>query len=614
MNYSGNNNSTVFLKKLEEIVIQNLGNEQFGVSDLADNIGISRSQLHRKVKKLCNKSISRFIRDIKLNKALELLKDDTLTVSEVAYNVGFSNPSYFNNCFHERYGISPGEFKGKEISEVKMLDKTSPELLQKRKVLIVLALFLTIIIAFAISYFVLNNSIPGKEQSIAVLPFDNLSSNSENQYFADGVVEDLLIRFSKIDGLKVISRTSSEMFREKGNKTIPEIGKLLGVTYILEGSIQREVDKIRINVQLIDAHSDKHIFSCSYEKDLEEVFKLQSELAWQITNELSIYLTSKEKAELERNQTENLKAFDYYQQGRHLLDDRINIDILNSLKYFQRAIKEDPNYALAYAGLASAYFNMTFHNLIEKKVGRDTAIKLALKAMELDNNLCEAHSVLGLILVNYDFNFVEAEKEYLEAIRINPNSAATYHKYAGLLYTTGRKEQAREYINKAIELDPLSFSIRNSSSDFYCNAAQFNAALAENIECHKLIKDHPWVVGRDFSIYIGLGDNEAALESFKKVGVLYKEFNPDVADSAYNASGVEGLLRLRIKTWDWSVGRAAYYALLGEDEKAIEQLNLAMREDKLRPYYITHYSFKKFESNPEFIDIKKRLGLMTYPK
>ena len=154
------------------------------------------------------------------------------------------------------------------------------------------------------------------EKSIAILPFDNLSPDKENQYFADGIVEDLINKLSTIEELKIISRTSSEMFRNKGGKTVPEIAKLLNVTYILEGTVQRQDDKVRINIQLIDALEDNHILSSQYDRNLNEIFNVQSEIAYKIASELSLVLTEKQKHALKQHPTQNLKAFEYYQMGR----------------------------------------------------------------------------------------------------------------------------------------------------------------------------------------------------------------------------------------------------------------------------------------------------------
>jgi TolB-like protein/AraC-like DNA-binding protein len=600
-----------FLKIIHQIIEDNLDNEHFSVEELAHHAGLSRSMLHRKLIKLTGKSASDLITEKRLLRARELLEKDVATSSEIAYQVGFNSPSYFTKVFKKYFHVSPGDVR-KGISP-RMPLENQPYIRGKIKrlsLLVILILF-TIITTGSVYYYLFRKEIP-VEKSIAILPFDNLSSDNQNQYFADGIVEDLLNRLSKINGLKVISRTSSEMFRNKGSKTIPEIAELLGVSYILEGTVQRETNNVRINIQLIDAKKDNHILSKQYDRNLSEIFKIQSEIAGQIASELSFVLSDRQLTELEKEQTSNLKAFSYYQMGRYLVKRRSKEEFLTSIDYFNKAIQEDDNYALAYAGMADVYYNLSWHQWIDDKTGRITAVKQALKALEIDNNLAEAHTVLGAIYQEMDCNMETAEKEYLKALEINPNYALAYQYYTELLEETNRPEKARESINKALILDPFSFTTRNVSTILYQFEGDFNKALEENKLCQALIKDHPWAVDREFFLYIGLKDENSAFASFKKYGAITGEYTIKEADSAFKASGIEGLLRLKIKTYRWWAGKAHCYALLGENEKAIETLELALNKYRLRPNDLYQVYTRNLQSDPRFKSIKKRLGLQNY--
>jgi len=608
-----------FLSTINQIIEDNLDNENFSVEDLAQNAGLSRSMLHRKLIKLTGKSAGDLISETRLNRARELLENDVATASEIAYMVGFNSPSYFNKVFKEYFHVSPGDVRkgvlvnlnhppNKQKHKIQVLSRLK---IHDLGIKVLIILLIAIIVSGGLIYlFRVNKPV---EKSIAILPFINISSDKENQYFADGIVEDLLNRLSTIDDLKVISRTSSEMFRNKGNKSVPEIADILGVNYILEGSVQREVDNMRISIQLIDAHKDDHILSKQYDRDLSEIFKIQSEIASQIASELSILLTEHQLNALMQNQTNNLKAFNYYQMGRYHLNRRSKEEFLSSIDCFNRAINEDSNYALAYAGLADAYYNMSWHRWIDDvKAGRDTALKLALKALEIDDNLVEAHTVLGGIYQEMDWNMEEAEDEYKKAIRKNHNYSPAYQYYAELLSITGRPEQGREYINKAIVLDPFSFTTRNVSTMLYMNEGNYAKALEENQMCLELVKDHPWAIDRNFFIYLGLENEEAAVENFKKNGIITGEYTPQEADSAYMVSGIDGLLRLKSKTYNWPAGRAYCYTMLGEDEKAIEMLEVALDEFRLHPYEMYNIHFKNLQKNPKFRALKKKLGLQRY--
>jgi len=606
----------IFINRLTQIVLNNLGNEQFGVTELSDEIGISRSYLFRKIKLINDQSISQFISEIRLKEAYKLIVNEDLTASEVAFRAGFNDPSYFNKCFHKFFGFPPGEVKN-HLSEksvnviIRKEESKRKKKWQKGNVLISAGLLLIILLIIVFSTFKFGDK-ADKEKSIAILPFDNLSHDVENRYFADGVVEDLLNRFSKIENLKVISRTSSEMFRDKGTKSIPQIAKILGVNYILEGTVQREKNNIRINVQLIDALTDNHIMSKKYDKKLNEFFKTQSEIAEQITAELSLYLTDEEIFILKQNQTDNLEAFNYYQIGLYHLLRRSKEELYLSVDYFNKAIEVDSNYALAYAGLADTYYILAWHRWIDPESGRDIAYNWALKALELDENLAEAHAALGGIFQELDFNMEAAEKEYLLALEKNPNCAEAYKTYAELLFITGRKEKAREYINKALSLDPLSFIYRHLSTLFYFMNKEYDKALEEDRLCLQLVKDHPWSIDLNFLIYLKLGNEQAAFENFRKSEQLSGKFSINEADRAYKESGIKGLLRLQIKRNDLGYTKANCYILLGEKEKALEALENGLLNNNLRPFDIAHLLSDDLESDPRYKAIKKKLGLGNY--
>lgn len=599
-----------FLSTINLIIDDNLDNENFSVEDLAQEAGLSRSMLHRKLIKLTGKSATDLITERRLIRAKELLENNAATASEIAYKVGFSSPSYFNTVFKKYFKISPGRIRKNVAANQQPFSKglrSEPEgsirIRTRRLIYITVGIALTAIIIGGIYY--LSREKEPYEKSIAILPFDNLSPDEENQYFADGIVEDLLNRISLIDDLKVISRTSSEMFRNKGNKSIPEIAGLLGVGYILEGSVRREVDKIRISVQLIDAHKDDHILSKQYNRNIGEVFKIQGEIAGQIANELSIYLSNDQLKEIQRNQTDNVEAFNYYQMGHFHYCMCTEEEVLASIDYFNKAIEADSNYALVYAGLASAYW------FLGKK---DTAIMMALKALEIDYNLAEAHAALGTIYMESDLNIEAAEKEFLTAIEVNPNSSEAYKEYAEFLSVSGRHEKAREYMDKAVILDPLTFNIRHISTNLYMAAGNYSKALEENKICLELVKDHPRALDKYFYIYLGLGNEEVAYESLRKFVLLSGTGPVEILDSTYKAAGIEGILRLMISRRESLFKKAEIYILLGEYEKAIEMLELEHNRNQLEPfrlYYLAN-AHKELESYPRFKALKKELGLQDY--
>ncbi|MBN2274249.1 MAG: helix-turn-helix domain-containing protein [Bacteroidales bacterium] len=625
-----------FLAMVNKIIDENLADENFSVEDLANKAGLSRSMLHRKLIKLTGKSATDLIMEKRLIRAKELLENDAATTSEIAYKVGFGSPSYFHKVFKKHFNVSPGEirkgtavhtqrfqpFNKNKIQALTVL-KTSPFITYS-----LLILFATVIVTGSI--LLLSKTKKPTDKSIAILPFDNLSPDEENRYFADGMVEDLLNRLCLIKDLKVISRTSSEMFRDRGNKSIPEIARILDVGYILEGSVRREAGNIRISVQLIDAKNDNHIYSKQYDRNIGETFKIQGEIAGQIANELSVYLSDNHLSEMKRNQTDNLEAFNYYQMGLYHYQIGRRNDTYASVEYFRKAIRADSNYALAYAGLAHAYYNMIYMGRFwieglesgeDMESGKDSTIKLAMKALEKDERLAEAHVILGRYYREFEYNYKAAEKEFLKAIELNPNYAQSYNAYAGLLNMTGLPEKVREYMDKAIILDPLSFDIRFSSAMLYLNERNYQKALEETNICLELVPDQYWALEFKFFSYMGLGNEKAAYESLRKVGSLYRAqfhdpttagYTVEQADSAFRVSGMEGFIRFHIQKMGGHSRSAQFYTVLGEHEKAIEMLELFYNQGDMRPNIFTTFDYRDLEPYPRFKALKKKFGLEKY--
>jgi len=605
------------LCKIYQHIEDNLDNEHYSVEVLAHQVGLSRSTLHRKLIKLTSKSPSDLIKEKRLIRARKMLENNVATASEIAYKVGFSSPSYFTKVFKNYFQLSPGDIrKGNDPTIRPALNdkqkERKPIFRTKIRHLtpIILIAILTLAISVAAVYYLFHKDKP-VERSIAILPFDNLGSDNENQYFADGIVEDLLYRISQIDGLKVISRTSSEMFRDKGSKTIPEIAELLGVNYILEGTVQRESNNIRISIQLIDALKDDHVLSKQYNRELSEVFKIQSEIAGEIASELNFMLNNEQLYAMKRNQTENMKAYEYYQMGRFYSNKRWEDGYNKGIEYYEKAIAEDQDYGLAYAGLADNYHLMALQGWMDKTTGKNKATELALKAMVLDPKLALPHAVLASLYSDIDWNWELAEKEYLQAIKLDPNFSTAQFYYSYLLTIFGKDYEAREHIKKALELDPLSFVIRHYSAVYYYNQEQFNEALAENNLCLDLAKDHLWALNLEFFIYLKLENDLAALDCYKKVGEISGEWTREEADSVYRIGGTDGLLLWQVNnsTGDHDVYKAEYYALLGEDEKVLEILESAVNEHKMPAFETISLEFKNLRSHPRFKTIREKMGL-----
>src|SRR5215472_11371541 len=270
------------------------------------------------------------------------------------------------------------------------------------------------------------SSVPRK--SIAVLPFDNLSRDPDNAYFAEGIQDEILTRLAKVSDLKVISRTSTQHFKS-APENLPQIAKQLGVMNILEGSVQKAAGQVRVNVQLINALNDSHIWAESYDRKLTDVFQVESDIAKTVADTLNATLSLSEKTAITKHPTENTDAYELYLKGRFFWNKRTGADLQTAIQYFNQAIAKDPAYALAYAGLADAYVLLAPYGAASPSDSLPRAEAAAKKALEFDDSLAEAHTSLGQVLVSYDFNFEGSTREFERAIALNPNYATAHHWY-----------------------------------------------------------------------------------------------------------------------------------------------------------------------------------------
>jgi len=321
------------------------------------------------------------------------------------------------------------------------------------------------------------NDIPSK--SIAVLPFDSLSEDKSNAYFAEGVQDEILTRLAKVADLKVISRTSTQRFKSAPSD-LREIAKQLGVAHILEGSVQKASDQVRVNVQLINAMTDAHLWADTYDRKLTDIFAVESEIAKTIADTLQARLTRSEQHALAARPTENSEAHQLYLRGRFFWNKRTGNDLKKSIDYFQQAIAADPNYALAYAGVADGYVWLPAYTAGTPQDCYPKAMAAAKKALELDDTLAEAHTTLAIAIWLYDFDSSQANREFQRAIELNPNYAIAHQQYGNItLSALGRFDDAIAEGKRAVELDPLSLVINTDLGSNYCYARRYDEAIAQ---------------------------------------------------------------------------------------------------------------------------------------
>ncbi len=316
-------------------------------------------------------------------------------------------------------------------------------------------------------------------KSIAVLPFDNLSGDPQNAYFSEGVQDEILTRLAKIAELKVISRTSTQRFKSAPND-LRQIAQQLGVANILEGSVQKANDQVRVNVQLINALTDAHLWADTYDRKLTDIFAVETEIAKTVADMLQAKLTGSEQHVIAARPTENTEAHQLYLKGRFFWNKRTGSDLKKSIDYFEQAIAADPNYALAYAGVADGYVWLPGYTAGTPRDCYPKAKAAAKKALELDDTLAEARTSLAIAIWLYDFDSSQANREFQRAIELNPNYAIAHQQYGNItLSALGRFDDAIAEGKRAVELDPLSLVINTDLGSNYCYARRYDEAIAQ---------------------------------------------------------------------------------------------------------------------------------------
>lgn len=416
-----------FLRKVIAIVEQNLADEHFEVPDLAQQLNMSRSNLLRKVKSLSRLSVSVFIRQVRLHHAKQLLRDDSLTISEVSFKVGFNSTSYFTKCFRETFGYPPGEEKNHVLEDTDTLVYKGKGGRSTTKLLVLIGALIAIVSAVLLIRE--SDELIELDKSIAVLPFKNDSDDSSNVYIINGLMETILDNLQKIEDLDVTSRTTVEKYRDAA-KTIPELSRELNVSYFVEGSGQKIGNQIVLTIQLIDAKNDRHIWSQQYKREATDIFQLQQEVAKNIADKIEVVVTPEERKRIEKIPTDNAVAYDYYLKGRDLTQNMKTPEGLSeAISYFEKAIEEDPRFALAHAYIAICYYYLDIHQA-DKKYGQEINT-YADKALLYDDELSE--SLIAKALFYWQDQQYELAASYFEKVlTFSPNSGWVHNRLSDI--------------------------------------------------------------------------------------------------------------------------------------------------------------------------------------
>lgn len=619
------------LQKLEEVVLANLDNEQFGVEDLASEVGMSRSHLHRTLKRLKGQSISQFIREIRLNEAMKLIQDDAATISEIAYQVGFNSSSYFHKCFLEQYGYPPGEVKkGTPLSvptPSPIAEPASEESVQKGKkglpkLLLPIAVGLVLVLA---GVFVVKQMVSNEEsispKSIAVLPLKHISGNPEQEYLAVGMHDAIIGALGQLSAIRVISRTSTLRYRQT-QMSLPEIAQELGVEAMVEGSIYGRGDSVRIQLQLIGtAPRERQLWAKEYHQNLRHILAQQSDMVRNIAQEIHVTITPAEESQLANTPQVHPDAYKAYMKGMFYWDKLTEEDLNKAMHYFELALEIDPNYALAYSGISLVWVGRMQQGLTSYFEGGSNIkiadIKTRLEA--LDRDIPEIHYVVGTKSCWVDWDYETAERELKRAIALNPNHSSARAYLSHVLNIRHKPDEAMEHIEMALDLDPFNPLFQALYGMDMLYARQFDQAietLSKTLEtaptdpvalstlrtAYHMKQMYPEALEIWETSYAAKGDQEA-------VEALMRGNREGGYSGALQA--VAELLIERSKTkyvTPWQIG--TLYTRAGMKEEAITWLEKAYEaHDSNMPYIGIDPIFDILRDDPRFLNLLERMKL-----
>jgi len=460
----------------------------------------------------------------------------------------------------------------------------------------------------------------GQFRSIAVLPLENLSSDPAQEYFVDGMTAELISDLAQIGSLRIISRTSAMHFKGS-HEPLRQIARELNVDAVVEGSVLRAGDRVRITAELTDARSDRNLWSKSYERDQHDVLALQREVSLAIAQQVKATLTAQERTALSAARPVDVKAYEAYLQGRFYLNQRTPEALSRGLDYFQQAIAKDPEYALAYAGLADGYGLLASYGVRTATEVMPRAKAAALKALQLDETLAEAHTSLAVIQWSYDWDLVTAEKSYKRALELAPGYATAHHWYALYLASLGRSQEALTQMAQAQSVDPLSPIIGANLAWCYYLGHQYRQAVDQ---ARRTLQQYPnfspahEVLGQAYAESgmsgEAISELQQAIRNTENDAVLQAELAYVYALSGKRQEALDIVKRLDMISHPGSVSsyaRAIVYVGLDDHAEAFRWLERSCEERDVHLVNLhVHPMFDRLHSDPRFQELQRRIGLI----
>ena len=479
---------------------------------------------------------------------------------------------------------------------------------------------LALVLAVSLSWVLYPRSHPSPAiRSLAVLPLENLSGDPAQDYFAEGMTDELITRLAQISALRVISRTSVMTYKSV-RKSLPEIARELNVDAVVEGSVSRSGERIRITAQLIQVPADTHMWAQTYDQDFKDTLALQSKVARDISEQIQVTLNRQEQAALVKSRTVNPEAYEDYLKGRYFWNKRTGDALNKAIEYFSDAIKADPTYAEAYTGLADSYAlsGDWEYGILSPRDAFPQAKAAATKALELDDSLGEAHTSLAFALDLYGWDWDTAEQEYKLALKLNPGYATAHHWYAWHLMVTGRNSEGILELRKAENLDPLSLIISADIADAFCIAHRYDESVQQS---KKTLEMDPHFAVAHYELGQAFAQkhmHDDAIAEFKRAidlsghsGAFDSNLAYVYALSGHKEKAIQIAKDLEARqdqnpSADANV--ALIYVGLGDQDQAMILLNKAY-EARFNPSILLRPAFDPLRSDARFQDLLRRIGL-----
>jgi len=590
--------------------VEQASNDQFGLKVKLPNGNVASRVLPVQIHDLDNEDITlcesvlggvlrgiEFIyKEPGVNKPLTNDDDDRNNLNKTKYRIQINKVA--NSIKEIITGIKQFEEKPLEVSAYKAQAAPTKEKNNKIKLIAGSAIAIILIILGILFLPKLFKPSEELEKSIAVLPFALLSDEPDKQYLADGMMDAILLHLSQVGDLRVRSRTSTEQYRNT-DKAIPEIGRELGVEYLLEGSFQKSGDDVRLIVQLLRASTDNHIWSNEYDRKWSDIFSVQSEVAKAVVKELKIIIKPEEKDLIEEIPTNNMQAYDYYLLGEHLRIQRTHENLLKAMDHYEKAIEADPEFIRAYTRLAKLYGLLAFYANMPPTEAYSSSYDLAIKALEFDSLFAEAYVIKGIVDLCYNFDYVSAEKNYKRALELEPNNLEAHASLAELMLYKGYFREALKVDQQAMAIDPL-YPVRDGLYGVHLYYAGYKDSAIVHLS--KLTERYPVCNFYLGIIYLREGKYEKAIESLQRTLSDFSPISITQLGLAYSKSGMMNETQRMLDTLETRAeSEFIPYSMRGS------LLNeLGHKKDALE------YLIKGYENREEFILLLMNIDTLSY--